>query len=181
MVKYDKETLLKYGIEGKTLKQIGEIYGVSRERIRQVFKKYGVHREFYGTGAKHKQRIAETQTPEALQKYKNRWGNKEDSDLYRAQKEKFKRKKTNAKKVGEVWSINFGDILWPISCPILGIELNYFTEGVQENSVSFDQLIPGEGYTKENTVICSWRANRIKNNGTAEEHRLIYEYILNNT
>lgn len=181
MIKYDKETLLTYGMEGKTLKEIGEIYGVSRERIRQVFKRFGIHREFYGSGAKHKQRVAESQSPESLQRYIDRWGKKEDSDLYRAQKYKFTKKKTEAKRRGDIWNISFGDIIWPTHCPILGIELNYFNDGIQENSVSFDQLVPKAGYTKDNTVICSWRANRIKNDGTAEEHRKIYEFILNNT
>jgi hypothetical protein len=50
--------------------------------------------------------------------------------------------------------------------------LNSFT---QEDD--FNIIGPKEGYTPENTFIISWRANRIKNDGTAREHQLIMEWM----
>jgi hypothetical protein len=60
---------------------------------------------------------------------------------------------------------------------LLGIELDYFAERTQENSPSFDRVDSSKGYVKGNVIVCSWRANRIKNDGTAEEHRKIYEFL----
>ncbi len=72
----------------------------------------------------------------------------------------------------------------PTHCPILGLELNYnyidspkTGEGRIENSASIDRLDNSKGYVKGNVVVCSWRANRIKNNGNAEEHRKIADYL----
>jgi len=66
----------------------------------------------------------------------------------------------------------------PTHCPILSIELNYASFGRSDFSPSIDRIDNSKGYTKDNVTIMSWRANRIKNNGTAEEHKLIYEYLM---
>jgi hypothetical protein len=69
------------------------------------------------------------------------------------------------------------DINVPEFCPILGIKLerNYSgkTGGHQDCSPSLDRIRPDEGYVKGNVWVISNRANRIKNDGTLEEHRLI--------
>lgn len=65
--------------------------------------------------------------------------------------------------------------LVPTICPVLGIPLTF--EGVLDTSPSIDRLDCSKGYTRENVRIISTRANRLKNNGTAEEHRLIYEWM----
>lgn len=67
--------------------------------------------------------------------------------------------------------------MWPEYCPILGIKLDYETNGRQENSPSFDRLDPTKGYISGNVQIISWRANRIKNDGSAEEHQKIANYL----
>jgi hypothetical protein len=62
-------------------------------------------------------------------------------------------------------------------CPIFtNIELSWgFTINGKssDNSPSLDRINPLLGYTAQNCAIISNKANRIKNNGTAEEHRLI--------
>ena len=81
------------------------------------------------------------------------------------------------------FSLTMDNIEWPLRCPVLGILLNYgLKKGSKrsEASPSFDKLDPSRGYTPENTRIISWRANRIKNDGTAEEHLKIYEYMIKN-
>ena len=170
------EWIAQAGRDGQTYEQIGEKYGVTRERIRQVVRKYiPDYDESHGRNAR---RAGKEQ---ALQeKRRKKWGNHRhliESDLYQAQRQKFRAKHANAKRVGWEWTIQFGDLIWPTHCPILGMELDYFAAGRQENSPSFDQIDSGKGYVNGNVQIISWRANRIKNDGTAEEHRKIAEYL----
>lgn len=90
----------------------------------------------------------------------------------------FLNKMTSAAKRGVPFSLKLEDIYWPEYCPVLGLELNYSRKGqAVEDSPSFDRVDPNQGYTPENTRIISTRANRIKNDGTAEEHRKIAAYI----
>jgi hypothetical protein len=99
------------------------------------------------------------------------------SDLDRTQRARFTRKKQNSKQTGWEWLVKFHEINWPTHCPILGLEIDYFTEIRKENSASFDRIDNSKGYVKGNVHIISWRANRIKNDGTAEEHRKIADYL----
>lgn len=57
-------------------------------------------------------------------------------------------------------------------CPYLGIKLNETQEeciALPDHNKSIDRLDPTKGYVPENVIICSNRANRIKNNATFEE------------
>lgn len=69
----------------------------------------------------------------------------------------------------------------PELCPILGIKLRHAVgeKTGQDCSPSFDRVKPEFGYVTGNVRIISFRANRIKSNGTAEEHRKIAAYIEN--
>lgn len=172
------EFIRQAGLDGWTYQQIGDKYGVTRERIRQIVRKYIPNwDETHG-------RIARKRTKEFNRDvaYRKKWGKHReliDEDTYKSQRLKFTSKKAQAKRVGWEWNLSFGDLDWPTHCPILGIELDYFAEGRQENSPSFDQIIPGKGYITGNVQIISWRANRIKNDGTADEHEAIANYLRN--
>ena len=100
-----------------------------------------------------------------------------ENDLSREIALKFTRKMQNTKRTKHSWDIEIGDIQWNLVCPILGLELDYFTEVRTENSPSFDRIDPSKGYVKGNVQIVSWRANRIKNDGTAEEHEKIAAHM----
>ena len=76
--------------------------------------------------------------------------------------------KHRAKKKGIPFNLCLSDIVIPECCPLLGIKLQ-FNSKILDNSPSLDQIIPGLGYTKENTWIISARANRIKNDATPQE------------
>lgn len=111
-------------------------------------------------------------------KWGAKWQDKEwrKSAVYEAMRQKFRSKKHNNSK--HEWNLNFGDLTFPTHCPILGIELDYFAEEkYQENSPSFDRVDSSKGYVTGNVVIVSWRANRIKNDGTAEEHQKIANFM----
>lgn len=169
--KKELENIVKMGLDGMTQRQIAEHYGVSVQRIHQIVSRYlPGWRYNCGPAVKRNQKEEE---------YRKKWGNKLQtaSDLYSVQRAKFRAKKYNAERVGIEFSISFGNLDWPTHCPILGMEIDYFAEIRQENSVSFDRLDSNKGYIEGNVHIISWRANRIKNDGTAEEHRKIAEFL----
>jgi hypothetical protein len=153
--------------EGKSMKEIGDFFGLSRQRIKQICEKHKLP-----STVKTRQQIR-------AEAYFAKWGNKEKTDLYTVCREKFRRKKASAKTKGIDWTVQFGELEWPKECPILGLEIDYFAEERQENSPSFDRIDPSRGYVAGNVRIVSWRANRIKNDGSAKEHRLIAEYLEN--
>ena len=161
--------LKELGQQGNSMADIARLYGVSRQRVKQVISQFLPEwKDTYGYAVKSHEK--ETQ-------WFAKWGNRTNTDLYKVQREKFRAKKYNAESTGYTWNVSFGKIDWPTHCPILGIELDYFAEFRQENSVSFDRIDSSKGYEDGNIQILSWRANRIKNDGSAEEHRKIADYL----
>ena len=160
-MKWDKisKEMYELWLEGKTFNEIGKLFNISKQRVAQLFNKY------FPTRGKYTHAGTVSTLPLKL------------NDLDRSQRLKFSRKKQNAKKTGYEWTILFQEIKFPTHCPILGLELDYFAESTQENSPSFDRLDPSLGYIKGNVYILSWRANRIKNDGTADEHEKIAIYL----
>lgn len=57
------------------------------------------------------------------------------------------------------------------ACPIFGT--TFTTTGKSPTSPSLDRIDPKRGYVKGNVWLISYRANLIKNDGTAEEHEMI--------
>ena len=83
-----------------------------------------------------------------------------------------------AKQKGWEFTITLDDIVIPSHCPVLGIEIKSATGGrPTPNSPSLDRKNSMLGYTKENTVVISYKANCIKSNGTIEDHRKVIEYM----
>jgi hypothetical protein len=75
------------------------------------------------------------------------------------------------------FDLTYEDVIFPDYCPVLGIAIDFSKPGRSDNSPSMDRIDNTKGYVKGNVEIISWRANRIKNDGTAEEHVKIAEYI----
>jgi len=85
--------------------------------------------------------------------------------------------KKRAKEKGLEFTLRLEDVVIPTHCPMLGIPLFPTTgQAAHANSPSLDRLDPRKGYTTENTVVISHRANTIKSNATPEELRLIADY-----
>lgn len=78
---------------------------------------------------------------------------------------------------GEDFSIELEDIVVPDKCPILGIPLEYHRGVKQDNSYSLDRIDSSKGYVKGNVWVISLRANRIKNDSTPQELRLIADKV----
>lgn len=64
----------------------------------------------------------------------------------------------------------------PVTCPILGIPLYFHRERVQDDSISFDRIDSSKGYTVDNLVVISYRANKIKSDATLDELRKIVSF-----
>jgi hypothetical protein len=64
----------------------------------------------------------------------------------------------------------------PIICPVLGIPLHFNRHKVEDNSISFDRIDSTKGYTLDNIVVISYRANKLKSDATLEEMRKIVSF-----
>ena len=92
-------------------------------------------------------------------------------DLWSAAKER-------ANKSGIAFDIELDDIVIPETCPVLGIPIDIKLGRGRRNSdsPSLDKFIPALGYIKGNVHVISWRANRMKSDGTPEEWQKIAEW-----
>ena len=80
--------------------------------------------------------------------------------------------KASAKKRGIPFTLTLTDLnelTFPISCPILGIPLRYNKGQAQDNSISIDRIDSSRGYERDNIIVVSWKANRLKNNATIKD------------
>jgi hypothetical protein len=167
-----------------TLQGAATACGVSREYVRQIAAKDPELKAIIGAVRAEKRALKEAErlAKENAEVFASGMSCKEfySDDLRKKQKTKFNNKKHNCNKTLHQFDIEFGDLEWPTHCPALGLELDYATFGsyrMPENAASFDRIDPSLGYVKGNVVIISWRANRIKNDGTAAEHRAIAEWL----
>jgi hypothetical protein len=154
------EDLQKMLNQGKTLEQIGDYYKVSRQRMYQVMEKYGIQ-----TPIRKNKSFLRDKPP------RYSWFNKMLSQKGFSRKDRLH--------LLETYPL-------PLRCPVLGMVLNYdgsgregFTRG--EDSPSIDRINSDLPYKINNICVISWRANRIKNDGTPEEHLKIYNYFISLT
>lgn len=141
--------------QGVSLEGIGGHYGVSKQRIYQVLTQYGL------------------QTPVAKQKNYLR---DKPPEMYWLNK-MLVHKQVPKKQRSQLLET----LVLPKNCPVLGMQLRYGTGGEGwtrvDASASLDQIVPQGGYILGNIQIISWRANRIKNDATPGELRLLADYI----
>lgn len=93
------------------------------------------------------------------------------------------RAKKRSKKMGRIFDIKQEDVfaLYVERCPIFDIELDWEVEGLKrafDNSPSLDRIDSSKGYVKGNIWIISVRANRIKNDASAEELMAIAQALM---
>ena len=93
-------------------------------------------------------------------------------------RELLKGAKYRANKKGLEFNLTVDTVEWPDVCPVLGTELNYFA-GMDDrwNQVSIDRTDNRKGYTPDNVVIMSMKANSIKGHHTVEEMEKVLEYM----
>ena len=81
--------------------------------------------------------------------------------------------KSRAKKRGLAFDLTREDIIIPAVCPVLGIAI---TGADVDHVPSIDRIDNAKGYVRGNIVVVSYRANRLKNDATPEELRLIADF-----
>lgn len=85
--------------------------------------------------------------------------------------------RARAKKYDLPITITVDDFEIPEFCPIFGIKLEFGSTEDHNASPSLDRIIPQLGYVPGNVAVISHRANQIKSNGSAEQHRKIADWI----
>ena len=85
---------------------------------------------------------------------------------------RFYEAKHRANKSGLEFSMIMSDLHQVDICPYLGVPLNYFNK-FDDYTATIDRIDSTKGYVSGNVEIISHRANRIKNDGTWQEHALI--------
>lgn len=83
---------------------------------------------------------------------------------------------TNAKSSSSqketIFELTRNDIVIPDNCPILNIKLSI--NNIKNYLPSIDRINSNIGYIKNNIIVCSWRANRLKGNANLDEIYQIY-------
>jgi len=88
--------------------------------------------------------------------------------------------KLRARRENVPFSLTTEDIVVPDVCPVLGIKIVPYTAGTtprHNSNPTLDRVVPSRGYTKENTHVISFRANRLKSNATLAELKAIVAYM----
>lgn len=90
----------------------------------------------------------------------------------------FRQIKKRCKDRNLPFDITLADLVVPDICPVLKKPIIPASiGGVNPMMPSVDRHVPEEGYTKENIVIMSHRANSLKSNATFEEIEALYLYL----
>lgn len=77
--------------------------------------------------------------------------------------------KARSLETGQDFDLELSDIQVPTHCPLLGIPLDCAAPSRSNNLPSLDRIDSSKGYTKSNTWVISWRANRLKRDATLSE------------
>ena len=88
--------------------------------------------------------------------------------------ELFHHAKHRAKRKCLEFDIEKEDIIIPEKCPVFGTPLNF---DHKNNVPTLDRIDPNKGYIKNNIKVISFKANRLKNNGTIEDFKKIIFYM----
>lgn len=123
----------------------------------------------------HRKRMEDPEYREHRNKIRRKFAQSEKGVLLRI--------RATAKKQGIPFNLTEEDVAIPDVCPVLGIPLNKNAGNgrntTRDDSVSVDRLIPELGYVKGNVVVMSFKANRMKNNGTVEELKALVSFLEN--
>ena len=64
-------------------------------------------------------------------------------------------------------------------CPVLGIKfIKNADKNTRDYSPSVDRIDPKKGYTKNNTIVISFLANRIKTDASLNDIKKVYDFYL---
>lgn len=86
--------------------------------------------------------------------------------------------RARAKRLGLEFSLTEKDIKIPKRCPVLGILLEWGEGFAKDSSPSVDRIDTSLGYTPDNIMVISHRANRIKSDAQPHEIQAIWRYVM---
>lgn len=159
-----------------------------------VFNKKKYNDEYY---LKNKERILQRQRDSYQQNKDKRsqWGRtrrnrlKDDPDFIAARNKNTNEWRINnreqimlqearnrARRKNIPFSITRDNITIPEQCPVLNIPLFYTPKKRTDNTPSLERIYPEKGYTPDNIIVISWRANKIRNVATFEELKQIARF-----
>lgn len=83
-----------------------------------------------------------------------------------------------ARLAGVPFDLREEDFIIPQTCPVLGIRLEMSTgrRGPRDMSPTLDRIVCSRGYVRENVIVVSWRANRLKSDATIDELARIVDW-----
>lgn len=98
---------------------------------------------------------------------------------YRANEVIYMNAKARAKKANIPFDIERKDVIIPDMCPVLGIKLFRESKENWYNAPSIDRIDNTKGYTKNNIMVISRRANILKKDATFDELIMIGNFYHN--
>jgi len=98
---------------------------------------------------------------------------------YRANEVIYMNAKARAKKAGIPFDIERKDVIIPDVCPVLGIKLFRESKDTWFHAPSIDRINNDGGYTKDNIMVMSRRANILKKDATVDELIMIGKFYQN--
>jgi len=95
-------------------------------------------------------------------------------------KQIYNRLKASAKQRNIAFDLtltDLNDLTFPIQCPVLSLPLQSNFGKSCDNSISIDRKDSTKGYTIDNIVVISNRANKLKSDASLDELRRLYEFF----
>ncbi len=90
----------------------------------------------------------------------------------------IRRAKSRAAREGFEFNLTSDDLNpLPTACPILGVVMRISEFSQDPCAYSLDRIDNSKGYVRGNVAVMSYKANRLKNDGTAEEHEAIAAWM----
>lgn len=86
--------------------------------------------------------------------------------------------KQRAKRAGIEFSLSKDDIVIPDVCPVFGFPLKREKCNQWKTSPSIDRIDNTKGYTADNIIVVSRRANILKRDATVDELRMLSKFYL---
>ena len=102
--------------------------------------------------------------------------NRKNNWKYKPSLHMLNNSKQRAKATGRENTLVLDDIVIPDFCPVLGIKLETGDRKTHGNAPSIDRIDNSKGYTKENIMIISDRANKLKKDASIDELIMIGKF-----
>lgn len=112
------------------------------------------------------------QNPSYSRDYKREWA------LKNPEKYLLMNPRNRAKKRGLDFTLTEADVKIPSHCPVLGVKLEPVGSNSVENQYgpSIHRLDSSKGYTKDNCIVVSWRANTLLQDASFEEIQSMFKF-----